>query len=121
MPRTRRGAARNQSKRRVFRAAKGYRGGRSKLWRTSREAVVRAGAMARADRRKKKGDFRSLWIVRISAACNQRGINYSRFMYGLRKANVALNRKMLSELAIHDPAAFDKLVEVARENIGQAA
>lgn len=114
MPRARKGAARHQSKKRVLKAAKGYRGGRSKLWRTAKEVVVRAAATARADRRRKKRDYRSLWITRLAAACEQRGIKYSRLIFGLRKANIALNRKMLSELAIHDPAAFDAVVDLAK-------
>ncbi len=121
MPRARKGAARRQSKNRIFARAKGYRSGRSKLWRTAQEAVVRAGATALSDRRRKKRDFRSLWITRISAACNQRGITYSRLIAGLKNANVALNRKMLSELAIHDPEAFDAVVELARQHVEQAA
>lgn len=121
MPRARKGAARRQSKNRIFSRAKGYRSGRSKLWRTAQEAVVRAGATALNDRRRKKRDFRSLWITRISAACSQRGINYSRLIAGLKNANVSLNRKMLSELAIHDPEAFDAVVELARQHVEQAA
>ena len=121
MPRTRKGAARHQSKKRTLRAAKGYRGGRSKLWRTAQEAVLKAGAHALIGRRLKKRDFRSLWITRISAACNQRGITYSRFIAGLRGANIALNRKMLSELAIHDPPAFDAVVELAKAQLGKQA
>lgn len=121
MPRARKGAARHQSKKRILRQAKGYRGGRSKSWRSAREAVQRAGATALVGRRLKKRDYRSLWITRISAACGQRGITYSRFMSGLRSANVALNRKMLSELAIHDPDAFDAVVELSRQGAEQAA
>ncbi len=95
--------------------AKGMVGGRSKLYRTAKESVRRAGAFAWRDRRARKRDFRRLWIIRINAACRQRGLNYSRFMAGLNKADVRLNRKMLSEIAIHDPAAFDKLVEQAQK------
>lgn len=121
MPRARAGAARHRKKVKVFRAVKGYRGGRSKLYRTAKEAIVRAGCYAYRDRRNRKRDFRSLWITRLSAACRAREIQYSRFMHGLKNAGVILNRKMLSELAIHDPAAFDKLVEVAGQNLGKAA
>ena len=78
-------------------------------------AVTRAGVYAYRDRRARKRDFRSLWIVRITAACRARGVSYSRFMNGLKKASVALNRKMLSELAIHDEAAFDKVVALATQ------
>jgi large subunit ribosomal protein L20 len=121
MPRTRKGAARRQAKKRILRQAKGYRGGRSKLWRPAREAVLRAGATALIGRRIKKRDFRSLWITRVSAACSQRNISYSRLISGLKNANVVLNRKMLSELAIHDPEAFDAVVELARQKAEQAA
>ncbi|MCK4660227.1 MAG: 50S ribosomal protein L20 [Phycisphaerae bacterium] len=121
MPRARAGAARHRKKVRLFRAAKGYRGGRSKLYRTAKEAVLRAGCFAYRDRRARKRDFRRLWITRLSAACRIRGVQYSRFIHGLKNARVILNRKMLSELAIHDPAAFDKLVEIAKQNPGKAA
>ncbi|MBN1343371.1 MAG: 50S ribosomal protein L20 [Phycisphaerae bacterium] len=121
MPRARKGAARHRSKKRILRQAKGYRGGRSKLWRSAKEAVVRAGVMARAGRRIKKRDYRSLWVTRLSAACGQHGVTYSRFICGLKRANVVLNRKMLSELAIHDGEAFEVLVKLAREKIEQAA
>ena len=113
MPRTKAGAARHRRKARVFREARGYRGGRSRLYRTAKESVRRADAFAFRDRRARKRMFRGLWITRISAACRQRGISYSRFIAGLTKAEVVVNRKMLSEVAIHDPAAFDALVEEA--------
>ncbi len=121
MPRARAGSARHRKKVRVFRAAKGYRGGRSKLYRTAKEAILRAGCFAYRDRRARKRDFRTLWITRLGAACRAREIQYSRFIHGLKNARVILNRKMLSELAIHDPAAFDKLVEIAKQNLGKAA
>ena len=121
MPRARVGSARHRKKVRVLRAAKGYRGGRSKLYRTAKEAVLRAGCYAYRDRRARKRDFRALWITRLSAACRARGVQYGRFIHGLKNARVILNRKMLSELAIHDPAAFDKLVEIAKQNLGKAA
>jgi large subunit ribosomal protein L20 len=121
MPRARAGAARHRRKVRVLRAARGYRGGRSKLYRTAKEALVRAGATAYRDRRARKRDFRALWITRLTAACRSRGIMYSRFVYGLHAAGIILNRKMLSELAIHDPAAFDAIVEIAREHQGKTA
>ena len=121
MPRVRVGSARHRKKVRVFRAAKGYRGGRSKLYRTAKEAILRAGCFAYRDRRARKRDFRALWITRLTAACRARALQYSRFICGLKKAQVILNRKMLSELAIHDPAAFDKVVEIAKQNAGSAA
>ncbi|MHC4798764.1 MAG: 50S ribosomal protein L20, partial [Planctomycetota bacterium] len=106
MPRASYSAARALRRRRLRKAAKGYRAGRSKLTRTMMVAVLRAGQHAYIDRRKRKRDFRTLWITRITAACRARGVNYSRFMYGIKKASIALNRKMLSELAIADEAAF---------------
>jgi large subunit ribosomal protein L20 len=107
------GAPRHQKKVRWFKQAKGYRGGRSKLWRTVRESVVRAWAYSYRDRRQKKRQFRRLWIVRINAATRMRGMTYSQFIAGMKGAGIDLNRKQLSELAIHDPAAFDALVEEA--------
>lgn len=121
MPRARTGAARHRRKVRLFREAKGYRGGRSKLYRTAKEAVTRAGVYAYADRRRRRREFRSLWVTRITAACRMRGITYSRFIYGLKEAHVVINRKMLSELAIHDPAAFDAVVEIAKRHAAKLA
>jgi len=100
--------------------ARGYYGARSRLYRTATEAVDRAMATAYAHRKRKKRDFRGLWIIRISAACRARKISYSRFMEGLRKSGVVLNRKMLSETAIRDPDSFDRLVERARAHISPA-
>ncbi|MEM6458234.1 MAG: 50S ribosomal protein L20 [Planctomycetota bacterium] len=114
MPRARKGAARRQSKNRVFKQVKGNRGARRTQWRRVQEAVTRAGVYQYEHRRLLKREYRALWITRISAACRQRGVNYSRFMAGLKAANIDLNRKMLSEVAIHDPAAFDALVEKAK-------
>ncbi len=111
------GAPRHRKKARFFKRARGFRGGRSKLWRTVRESVVRAWAYAYRDRRQKKRQFRRLWIVRINAATRMRGLSYSRFIDGLKKTNVELNRKQLSELAIHDPGAFDQLVELAKSTV----
>ena len=113
MPRARKGAARRQSKVRLFKQTRGYRGARGKQLRRAKESVTRAGAFAYRDRRNRKRDFRRLWITRITAACRQRGGRYSRFMAGLKAAQIGLNRKMLSEIAIHDPAGFDALVEAA--------
>ena len=111
------GAPRHRKKVRFFKRARGFRGGRSKLWRTVRESVVRAWAYAYRDRRQKKRQFRRLWIIRINAAARMRGITYSRFIDGIKKAGVELNRKQLSELAIHDPAAFDALCEAAKAQV----
>ncbi len=108
------GAPRAQKKTRYFKQARGFRGGRSKLWRTVRETLLRSWAYAYRDRRQKKRQFRRLWIIRINAATRMRGMTYSHFVDGLKKAGVNLNRKQLSELAIHDPRAFEALVEEAR-------
>ena len=108
------GAPRRRKKNRYFKQAKGFRGGRSKLWRTVRETLLRAWAYSTRDRRTKKRQFRRLWITRINAAARLRGMSYSGFVDGLKKAGIGLDRKQLSELAIHDPAAFDALVQEAR-------
>lgn len=108
------GKVRHKSKKRLFKAVKGNYGGRSKLYRTAKETQARAGAFAFRDRRLKKRDYRALWITRITAACRERGIRYSTFIYGLKLAEIDLNRKSLSELAIYNPAVFDEIVELAR-------
>ena len=98
----------------ILKLAKGYRGGKSKLYRIANQAVMKSLSYSYVGRKLKKRDFRSLWITRISAACKMNDINYSRFMNGLKKANIEINRKMLSEIAINDPAAFTQLVETAK-------
>ncbi|MFN0243721.1 MAG: 50S ribosomal protein L20 [Planctomycetota bacterium] len=108
------GAPRRQKKVRYFKQARGFRGGRSKLWRTVRETLLRAWAYSTRDRRTKKRQFRRLWIVRVNAAARMRGLPYSQFIDGLKKAGIDLDRRQLSELAIHDPQAFDSLVQEAR-------
>lgn len=108
--RTSKGAARNQARKRIFKRAKGYWGGRRKLLRTVKETLLRAGAFAFRDRRAKKRQFRQLFIIRLNAACRERGMRYSQFIAGLKKANIELDRKSLSEIAIHDPAAFDAVM-----------
>lgn len=112
--RTTKGAARRQSKKRLFKRAKGFRGGRGTLLRTVKETLLRSEAYAYRDRRVKKREFRRLWITRITAACKQRDIRYSQFIHGLKKAEIELDRKQLSELAIHDPQAFDAIVAQAK-------
>ena len=114
MPRVRKGAARHQVKKRVLKAVKGHRGSAGRLYRLAKEASVRAAVNARIDRKRKKRDFRMLWISRLNAACMQRGIRYSQFVNCCKKANISLNRKMLSEIAIDDPAGFDVIVETAK-------
>lgn len=113
--RTLKGSARRRAKKRLFHRAKGYRGGRGKLLRTVKESVVRAGAYAYRDRRVRKRVFRRLWIVRINAAVRERGLRYSEFIHGLDKAKIELDRKMLAELAVSDPEAFDQVVKLVRE------
>jgi len=98
----------------TLKLAKGYWGGKSRLFKTAKEAVMKSGQYAYVGRKLKKRDFRRLWITRISAACKANGMNYSTFMNGLKKAGVTLNRKMLSEIAIHDAAGFTALVEKAK-------
>ena len=112
--RTTKGAARRQSKKRLFKRAKGNRGGRGTLLRTVKETLVRSGAYAYRDRRVRKREFRRLWITRITAACRARELRYSQFIHGLNKAGIELDRKQLSELAINDPQAFDAIVEKAK-------
>ena len=114
MPRVRKGAARRHAKKRILKAVKGHRGSAGKLLRLAKEANVRAAVNARGDRRRKKRDFRGLWIIRLSAACGQRDIRYSQFINGCKKAGIELNRKMLSEIAIADPPGFDAIVEKAK-------
>lgn len=114
------GKARRRKKKRLFKEAKGNVGGRSKLWRTVQETILRSRAYAYRDRRVRKRDFRSLWITRITAAARARGLRYSELMHGLRLAEIELNRKMLSELAIHNPEVFDELVAAAKNAISKA-
>ena len=114
MPRARKGAARRQAKVRVFKKVKGYQGARRKTWRRVQEQVTRSGAYAYRDRRNRKREFRALWITRISAACALNDITYSKFIAGLNKANISLNRKMLSEIAIADPAGFSSIAAEAK-------
>ena len=99
----------------MLKLAKGYWGAKSKHFKMAKQAVLKSGTYAFAGRKLKKRDFRSLWITRISAQCKAEGINYSRFMYGLKKSGIELNRKMLSELAVNDKAAFASLVETAKK------
>ena len=98
----------------VLKLAKGFRGGESRIYRTANQAVMRSMQNAYIGRKRRKRDFRRLWKTRISAAAKMNGMNYSTFMNGLKKANIEINRKMLSEIAIADPAAFAKLVETAK-------
>jgi len=114
MPRTKNTVAGRARRKRVLKAAKGYRGGRHSLYRTARETVERAMVYAYRDRRVKKRDFRKLWIARINAAARLNGMSYSRFISGLKKADVDINRKILADMAVNDSAGFKQLTEVAR-------
>ncbi len=111
------GPATRRRKKKILKAAKGFRGGRSKLYRTARESVNRALVFSYRDRKRRKRDFRRLWIIRINAAARKNGLSYNRFMEGLQKADVEINRKVLADLAISHPEEFTHLTEVARQNL----
>ncbi|HHL39652.1 MAG TPA: 50S ribosomal protein L20 [Deltaproteobacteria bacterium] len=117
MPRVKRAVHAKKKRRKILKAAKGYRGGRGKLLRSATEAVERGLCYAYRDRRAKKREFRRLWITRINAAARANDITYSRLVEGLAKADVAIDRKVLSELAVSDPAGFARLVQVAKERL----
>ena len=116
MPRVKSQVARSKRKKKIMRAAKGARGGRSKLYKTAKENVERGLRYAYRDRRRKKRDFRRLWIVRINAGARLHDLSYSRFMAGLKRAGVEINRKFLADLAVRDPMAFGALAEVAKKS-----
>jgi large subunit ribosomal protein L20 len=115
MPRVTSNVARLKRKNKIMKLAKGYWGGRSKLWKAAKEAVERAQKYAYRDRRRKKGDFRRLWITRINAAARLHELSYSRLMSGLKRAGVEINRKVLADLAVRDAEAFRQLAEVAKK------
>jgi large subunit ribosomal protein L20 len=114
MTRARGAVASRTRRKRILKLAKGYKGTRGRLYRAAKEAVWHAGQYAYNDRRKKKRTFRSLWIARINAASRALGVTYSRFQAGIKKAGVELNRKVLAEIAVRDPQAFAKVVELAK-------
>src|SRR3982751_6187609 len=118
--RSKSGVARNRRKKRIFKRAKGFVGGRRRLLKSAKETLLRAGMFAFRDRRAKKREFRKLWIIRLSAAAEMRGLRYSRFIHGLKLANIRLDRKSLSELAIHDPETFDAITARVRAALEQA-
>jgi large subunit ribosomal protein L20 len=118
--RSKNGAARNQRKKRIFKRAKGFVGGRRRLLKSAKETLLRAGMFAYRDRRTKKREFRKLWIIRLSAAAEMRGLRYSRFIYGLRLAGIKLDRKSLSDLAILDPETFDSITTLVRHEVEKA-
>ncbi len=111
MPRATNAPATKARRNKVLKKASGYFGNKSRLFRYAKDAVDRAEKFAYRDRRKKKGEYRKLWIVRINAACRNNGVSYSRFMAGLKASGIEMNRKVLSEMAIHDPESFKALVE----------
>ena len=113
--RTTKGSARNRQKKRLFKRAKGYSGGRGTLLRSVKETLVRAFVYAFRDRRVRRREFRALWITRINAAVRERGLSYSEFIFGLKKSGITLDRKSLSEMAINDPAGFDTVVQEVRQ------
>ena len=121
MTRARSGKTVLRGRKRTRKLTKGFRAGRHRLYRQSIVTLIRARRFAFRDRRAKKREFRRLWIVRINAACRMRGLRYSEFIAGLQRANVALDRKALAELAVHEPDVFTKVVELARANLPKPA
>ena len=117
MPRVKRGVQAHAKHKKVLKAAKGYYGARSKVYRVAKQAVIKAGQYAYRDRRVKKREFRALWIQRINAAAREHDMSYSRLMHGLTQAGVEVDRKNLADLAVNDPAAFGQLVELARSKV----
>ncbi|WP_295888066.1 50S ribosomal protein L20 [uncultured Thiohalocapsa sp.] len=114
MPRVKRGVTAHARHKKVLKEAKGYYGARSKVYRVAKQAVIKAGQYAYRDRRQRKRDFRSLWIQRINAAARMNGLSYSRFMDGLHKAGIDMDRKVLADIAYHDEAAFAAIAEQAK-------
>ena len=117
MPRTKHSVASKKRKKKVLKQVKGFWGGRSRLFRTAREALNQSQSYAYRDRRNRKRDFRRLWIARINAAARQNGISYSQLIHGLTRADIEVNRKILADLAVRDPAAFAALAEQAKAHL----
>ena len=120
MPRVKGGNITRKRRQKILKLAKGFRGGRSKLFRTARNAVIKALTYAYRDRRRRKRDFRKLWVIRINAATREHGVSYSRFIYGLKKAKIQLDRRVLAHLAIEDPQAFADIVTVVKTTLEEA-
>ena len=116
MGRATNGAASHSKKHRVMKRVRGHQGSKGRNFRLAKEAIVRAGVNAYRDRRRRRREFRALWITRLTAACRARDISYSRFIFGLQSANIELDRKALSEIAISSPGDFDALVEIAQKH-----
>jgi large subunit ribosomal protein L20 len=121
MPRVKNGPATRARRKKILKLAKGYRGSRSRQFKKAKEAVTKALGYAYRDRRVKKREMRSLWIVRINAAVREAGLSYSRFMNGLSMAGVSVDRKILADMAMNEPASFAKLVKIAKEKVSSAA
>ena len=117
MARTKHSVTSHKRKKKILKQAKGFTGGRGKLFRTAKEAVNRSLSYAYRDRRTRKRDFRKLWIARINAAARLNGMSYSRFINGLKKSNIEINRKLLAEMAVNDSEGFSKIAEVAKESL----
>jgi len=117
--RTTKGAARTRAKKRLFKKVKGFVGGRRKLVRTAKETLVRAGVYSFRDRRNRKREFRKLWIIRINAAVRQHDMRYSEFIAGLKNANIELDRKILSDMAVADPQGFEQVVALAKKALAK--
>lgn len=115
MARVKRGVTAKARHKKIMKAAKGYYGARSRVFRVAKQAVIKAAQYAYRDRRQRKRQFRALWIQRINAAARVNGLSYSRFIDGLKKAAIELDRKVLADIAVHDPAAFAKLAEAAKK------
>ncbi len=116
--RIKRGVNAVKKRRKILKAAKGYFGAKSKLYRVARQAVMKSMMYAYIGRKAKKRDFRKLWIARINAACRINGISYSKFMHGLKLADISLNRKILADMAVNDAAGFASIVEIAKSKLG---
>jgi large subunit ribosomal protein L20 len=116
MPRIKRGTVARKRRKKILKLAKGYYGAKSKLFRVANQQVMKSLSYAYRDRRQRKRDFRKLWIARINAAARNSGISYSRFINGLKKADIQINRKVLADMAVNDKAAFAQLVEMAKDN-----
>jgi large subunit ribosomal protein L20 len=121
MARVKRGVRAHERHKKILKLARGYRGSKSKLYKMAKQQVVRSMAFAYAHRKRRRRDFRRLWITRINAAARMNNITYNRLMYGLKLAGVSINRKMMADLAINDPAAFTKLVEIAKGKVDNGA
>ena len=121
MARVKRGVTARARHKKVLAKAKGYRGARSRVYRVAKQAVIKAGQYAYRDRRQRKRQFRSLWIIRINAGAREHGLSYSQFMYGLKKADIEIDRKVLADLAVADKAAFGEIVAQAKAHLSENA